>query len=120
MATPGDKLRLKFRNNIQIGDLTTKETQQATLVKNSAYGNGASDGLGDHINQLSLPWFTPIPMVLGTTSFLDSQPVRNGQLRLIYLLTMDKAPIGITPTITLRSTSKSTVELRALFKLAIL
>ena len=46
IAVPGDKIRLKFRNNIRIDDLSTEEIQQATLVKNSTYGNGASDGLG--------------------------------------------------------------------------
>ena len=46
MAAPGDKIRLKFRNKIKIGNLSKEETQQATLVKNSSYGNGASEGLG--------------------------------------------------------------------------
>ena len=46
MAAPGDKIRLKFRNNIRIDNLNKEETQQATLVKNSTYGNAASDGLG--------------------------------------------------------------------------
>ena len=46
MTAPGDKIRLKFRNKIKIGNLSKEETQQATLVKNSTYGNGASDGLG--------------------------------------------------------------------------
>ena len=46
MAAPGDKINLNFRNRIRIGNLNTQETQQATLVKNSTYGNGASDGLG--------------------------------------------------------------------------
>jgi len=46
IAAPGDKINLKFRNRIRIGNLNTEETQQATLVKNSTYGNAASDGLG--------------------------------------------------------------------------
>lgn len=46
MAAPGDRINLNFRNRIRIGDLNTEETQQATLVKNSTYGNSASDGLG--------------------------------------------------------------------------
>lgn len=46
VATPGDRIRLKFQNDIRIDDLSDEEIQQATLVKNSTYGNAASDGLG--------------------------------------------------------------------------
>jgi FtsP/CotA-like multicopper oxidase with cupredoxin domain len=50
ITQPGDRVKLNFDNDIQIGKgdqkLTTLEIQQATLVPNSTYGNSASDGLG--------------------------------------------------------------------------
>ena len=45
-ASPGVNIELKFKNKIKLGNLNKKKTQQATLVKNSTYGNAASDGLG--------------------------------------------------------------------------
>ena len=46
ITQPGDQIRLNFNNDIRIGELNNSQIQQATLVPNSTYGNGASDGLG--------------------------------------------------------------------------
>lgn len=50
ITQPGDRIKLNFDNDIQIGQgkqqLNKEEVQQATLVSNSTYGNSASDGLG--------------------------------------------------------------------------
>lgn len=44
-AQPGNSLDLHFKNRITIPGLTEAELQQATLVRNSSYGNSGSDGL---------------------------------------------------------------------------
>ena len=46
IAQPGDDVKLHFTNDIQIGDLSPEELELATLIRNSTYGNTASDGLG--------------------------------------------------------------------------
>lgn len=45
IAQPGNTLNLHFKNNISIPGLSSAELQQATLVRNSSYGNSGSDGL---------------------------------------------------------------------------
>ena len=46
MIQPGDDVKLNFRNDIQIADLSPEELDLTTLVRNSTYGNTSSDGLG--------------------------------------------------------------------------
>jgi len=46
MVEPGSEVNIKFNNKLTIPGLNQQQNQQATLVKNSTYGNSASDGLG--------------------------------------------------------------------------
>jgi len=46
MMQSGDTLKLHFSNDIRIDGLTDEQNQNASLVRNSTYGNSAGDGLG--------------------------------------------------------------------------
>ena len=46
LVEPGSEVNLRFNNKLAFPGLNQQQNQQATLVKNSTYGNSASDGLG--------------------------------------------------------------------------
>ncbi|MBE9171675.1 multicopper oxidase domain-containing protein [Cyanobium sp. LEGE 06143] len=46
MLQPGSKLELDFNNRLKVPGLNQRQLQQSTLIRNSTFGNSASEGLG--------------------------------------------------------------------------
>ncbi|MFL0771127.1 MAG: multicopper oxidase domain-containing protein, partial [Prochlorococcus sp.] len=46
MVNPGDNVKIKFKNNIEIPGLTTKDLIATSVVSNSSLGSGGSNGHG--------------------------------------------------------------------------